>query len=236
MSKTVLITGGNKGIGLAATRQFLDNGYKVIVIGRNFDGFPYSDNENVKIVSYDLSNLEGIPELVKGLGEVDVLVNNAGVTRGGTYRNYKEEDLQFLLNVNLRAPIELVKALSDQFLKRGSGRIVNVASQASEIGTAGDIWYGITKAGLVNYTTTLASELAKEGIIVNAVSPGPVSTEMFAEHINTDRAVRVRERTYEKRSARPEEIAEVIYWLGSTSPSYLNGENIDVNNGVQKIN
>lgn len=236
MSKTVLITGGNKGIGLATTKKFLDNGFKVIVIGRNFDGFPYKENENVKTVSYDLSDLKGIPELVASLGEIDVLVNNAGVTKGGTYKNYTEENLQLLLNVNLRAPIELVAALSDQLIARGSGRIVNVASQASEIGTAGDIWYGITKAGLVNYTIALAAELAKTGIIVNAVSPGPVDTNMFRDSNNTDRSKRVRERTYEKRSAKPEEIAEVIYWLGSTSPAYLNGENIDVNNGVQKMN
>jgi 3-oxoacyl-[acyl-carrier protein] reductase len=111
-----------------------------------------------------------------------------------------------------------------------------VASQAAEIGATHDVWYGITKAGLINYTTSLAAELGKKGIIVNAVSPGPVRTNMYQPSYETERSVRVRERTYEKRAADPEEIAEVIYWLGSTSPAYLNGENIDVNNGVQKMN
>jgi 3-oxoacyl-[acyl-carrier protein] reductase len=236
MGKTVLITGGNKGIGLATTKKFLDNGYKVIVIGREFENFPYKENENVETISYDISDLKGIPALVEKLGEVDVLVNNAGVAKGGNYKSYKEEDIQYMLNVNLRAPIELVAALSDQFIQRGSGRIVNVASQAAEIGLINDIWYGITKAGLVNYTTTLAAELGKQGIIVNAVSPGPVRTNMYQHSSESERSIRVRERTYEKRAANPEEIAEVVYWLGSTSPAYLNGENIDVNNGVQKMN
>jgi 3-oxoacyl-[acyl-carrier protein] reductase len=236
MAKTVLITGGNKGIGLVTTKKFLDNGFKVIVIGRDFEKFPYKENENVQIITYDLANVKGIRELVGSLGEIDVLVNNAAISKAGTYIDYKEEDMQAQFDVDLRAPVELVAGLAEQFIQRGSGRIVNVASQAAEIGYASNIWYGIVKAGLINFTTAIATDLGRKGIIVNAVSPGPVKTGDYQAFLGTERAASVRGRTYEKREARPEEIAEVIYWLGTTSPAYLNGENIDVNNGVQKMN
>ena len=235
MGKTVVITGGNRGIGLAATRLFIERGDQVIVIGRNFDKFPYNEHPNVRMIPFDVSNLAEIPKVVKQLGKVDVFINNAGVCRGKSYENYPETDFLQTLNINLRAPIAFITEISKQFLERGEGRIVNVASQAAEIGHS-DIWYGITKAGLVNVTKSFATEFGEKGIVVNAVSPGPVETEMTKDSTFHKRFEKVVGRTYLGRMAYAEEVAKVIVWLAIESPVYINGENIDINNGVQRIN
>lgn len=235
MGKTVLITGGNKGIGLAVTEIFLNRGDKVIVVGRDFASFPYKDDPNVQMVPFDVANLDEIPELVKGLGEIDILINNAGISLGKSYREYPEEDIKKILNVNLRAPIAFITAIVEGFLKRGEGRIVNVASQAAEIGHS-DIWYGITKAGLINVTRSFATELGGKGIVINAVSPGPVETDMTKDPAFQDRFKKVVGRTYLGRMAYAGEVAKTIVWLAEDSPVYINGENIDINNGVQRIN
>lgn len=235
MSRTVVVTGGNRGIGLEVTRLLLEQGDQVIVIGRNFDTFPYKEHSGVRIVPFDISDISKIPEVVKELGRVDVLVNNAGISRGKAYKDYPEADVMQTLNVNLRAPIAFITELSEQFLERGEGRIVNVASQASEIGHS-DIWYGITKAGIVNVTKSFATEFGGKGIVVNAVSPGPVETDMTKDPAFSRRYEKVVGRTYLGRMAYAQEVAKVIVWLATDSPLYLNGENIDINNGVQRIN
>lgn len=231
MSKRVLITGGNKGIGLATARRFLKEGYEVIVIGRDFKNF---EDEQIQTIAYDLSDLSGIPELIARIGEIDVLVNNAGIDRKRPYDDYAEEDITKILNVNLRAPIELINGYSKIFLKRGSGRIINIASQAGEVGHP-DVWYGITKAGLINATKTYSAILGPMGVVINAVAPGPVDTEMIKNTPYSDRFEKLRNRTILKRLATAEEVAEVIFWLGTTSPEYVNGETFDVNNGAQRI-
>lgn len=232
MSKRVLITGGNKGIGLAAARRFLQEDYQVIVISRNFEGF---EENGIQTISYDLSNLSGISDLIERIGDIDVLVNNAGIDRKHPYDDYPEEDIEKILNVNLRAPLELINGYAKRFIKKGAGRVVNVASQAGEVGHT-DVWYGITKAGLLNVTKSYAALLGGKGVIINAVAPGPVDTEMIQDSPFAERFEKVRNRTILKRIATKEEVAEVIFWLGTTSPEYVNGETIDINNGAQRIN
>lgn len=234
MGKTVLVTGGTKGIGLEVVKRFVESNDIVHVIGRNFSGFPYSDNPNVKTHVYDLKDISGLSELAKNIGAVDVLINNAGIAEGKNYKEYTEEDITEILNINLKAPLELIRIFADDWIHKGEGRVVNVASQASEIGHT-DIWYGITKAGLVNATKTLASELGPKGVVVNAVSPGPVKTDMTDDPTYSERYNRIVGRTYLKRIAYASEVADVIYWLANDSPQYVNGENIDVNNGAQRI-
>ena len=234
MGKTVVVTGGTRGIGLEVVKRFVENGDQVHVIGRDFSSFPYNDNPNVQSHVYDLRDVSGIPELAKSIGDIDILINNAGISQGKNYAEYTEEEIAGILNVNLKAPLALVKSFAAGWILKGKGRVVNVASQASEIGH-NDIWYGITKAGLVNATKTLASELGPKGIVVNAVSPGPVQTDMTTDTTYQERYQKIISRTYLKRIAYASEVADVIYWLATESPQYVNGENIDVNNGAQRI-
>ncbi len=234
MGQTVVITGGTKGIGLEVVKRFVEKGYKVYVIGRDFSEFPYKDNDNVQTYIYDLKDLAGIQELVENIGYTDILINNAGISIGKNYEEYTEDDVRDILNVNLKAPLDLIKYFSRKWIEKGQGRVVNVASQASEIGHT-DIWYGITKAGLVNATKTLASELGSKGVVVNAVSPGPVQTDMTTDPTFKERYKKIIDRTYLKRIAYASEVADAIIWLATDSPGYINGENIDINNGAQRI-
>lgn len=231
MGKRVLITGGNKGIGLALTDKFVKNGYDVIVLGRDFQNFELSD---VLKVQFDLNEIERIKEIAEEIGDIDILINNAGIDRKRPYYDYPKEDVERILNVNLKAPIALINAYLPSFIKRHEGRVVNVASQAAEVGHT-DIWYGITKAGLVNVTKSFASIVGGEGVVINAVAPGPVATEMIENTPFAKRYELLKVRTYLNRVAQPEEVAEVVYWLATDAPSYVNGETIDINNGAQRV-
>lgn len=227
--KKVLITGGNKGIGLETTKLFLEAGFKVIVVARDFKGFPLKDNENVEIIEFDVSNISEIETLAKKIGYVDVLVNNAGIMYSLPYNDYPMENKERLMNVNLYAPIEFIKQFSDEMIKEKSGRIISLASVAGQIGHP-DIWYGVSKAGIINATKSFAKIFAKDGIVINAVAPGPTLTDMM-DVIPEARKAAIKANTYTNRFATPEEIAKTVFWLGTDSPEYINGVCIDLNNG-----
>lgn len=230
MLQKVLITGGNKGIGLETTRVFLKNNYKVVVVARDFKNFEYGYNENVEEIEYDVSNINGISELVKKIGHVDILVNNAGIMNSIPYDIYPEEKINRIMDINLYAPIEFIKEVSKSMIEAASGRIVNTASIAGQIGHP-DIWYGISKAGIINATKSFAKLLGPKGIIINAVAPGPVETEMM-NVIPEQRKKDIKSSVYLDRFAKPEEVAKTIYWLATDSPEYINGTCIDINNGA----
>ena len=230
LEKTVLITGGNKGIGLETTEIFLERDYKVIALGRDFKDFPFDEGENLRKINFNLRDVDDIPNLINSLGEIDILINNAGIMNSVSYNNYPKDDIEKILKVNLEAPIKLITEVSKSMIKNKFGRIVNVASVAGEIGHI-DVWYGITKAGLINSTKSFAKILGDKGIIINAIAPGPVETEML-KIIPESRKNSLIASTYTKRFAKPLEIAKVILWLSTEVPEYINGTCIDINNGA----
>lgn len=230
MKKKVLITGGNKGIGLECTRLFLENNYKVIVVARDYKNFEFNNNDDVDKIEYDVSNIKGIADLVNKIGCVDILVNNAGIMNSIPYDNYPVEKMNKIMDINLYAPIEFIKEASKSMVEAGGGRIVNTASIAGQIGHP-DIWYGVSKAGMINATKSFAKLLGSKGIIINAVAPGPVETEMM-NVIPEQRKKDIKSSVYLDRFAKPEEVAKTIYWLATDSPEYINGTCIDINNGA----
>lgn len=227
--KKVLITGGNKGIGLETTKLFLEAGYKVIVVARDFKDFPYKNDERIQTIEFDVSQISQIKTIAKLVGNIDVLVNNAGVMYSLPYDEYPQENQERLMNVNLYAPIEFIKCFSKSMLENGTGRIINVASVAGQIGHP-DIWYGVSKAGILNATKSFAKLLASKNIVVNAVAPGPTHTDMM-QVIPETRKAAMKANTYTDRFAEPQEIAQTIFWLGTDAPVYINGFCIDLNNG-----
>ena len=228
--KKVLITGGNKGIGLEVTKLFLENNYEVIIIARDYNDFELNDNKNVKKIQYDLTDISGIEKLVHEIGSVDILINNAGLMNSLPYDNYQKEKFDDIMDLNLYAPIELINHVSKYMIKNNGGRIVNTASIAGQIGHP-DIWYGITKAGIINATKSFAKILGPKGIIINSVAPGPVETEMM-KVIPEDRKKAIKSNVFLDRFAKPVEVAKTIYWLATESPEYINGTCIDINNGA----
>lgn len=227
---TVLITGGNKGIGLSTTEKFLNAGNTVIVVARDFSNFKFKGHERVETIEFDLNNISGIPELIDQLSPIDILINNAGVMHALPYDNYPQVKVNEIININLEAPVALIREVSKSMISNGFGRIVNNASIAGEIGHP-DIWYGITKAGVINMTKSFAKILGAKGIVVNAVAAGPVETDML-DVIPEQRKKEIKKAVYTGRFAHPDEVAKTIYWLATECPEYINGSCIDINNGA----
>jgi 3-oxoacyl-[acyl-carrier protein] reductase len=227
MAKKVLITGGNKGIGLACTKMFLEIGYGVIVVARDFSNF---NIKKVQTITYDLSDINNIPSLVKEIGDIDILINNSGFMQPHIpYDNYPKEDIENIMNVNLYAPVELITLFSKSMKEKKFGRIVNVASIAGQIGHP-DVWYGMSKAAIINATKIFAKTLGEYGIVVNAVAPSPVETDMQATN-SKERKAEFKKSVITNRFAEPEEVAKTIFWLATDCPEYINGICIDINNG-----
>lgn len=227
--KRVLITGGNKGIGLAVSRAMLELGHEIVVIARDFNNFPLGGLPEVTEIEYDLSNIDGLEALAKEIGEIDILINNAGYMQPKyTYDKYPKEAKEHLMNVDLHAPVELMNLFSEGMKKRGFGRIVNTASIAGQIGHP-DVWYGIAKAGLINATKIYAKLLGSNGITVNCVAPSAAETDMQNDNEEARKAA-FKAAVVTNRFAEPEEVAKAIVWLATDCPEYINGITIDINN------
>jgi 3-oxoacyl-[acyl-carrier protein] reductase len=218
--KTALVTGAAQGIGAATAELFKTQGFRVIELDKK----PIAGG-----VRYNLQDLAGIPRLVASLGEIDVLVNNAGVLYCPPHDEFTEAQVQEILTVNLRAPVALIEAVAPQMKARKSGRIVNVGSVAAFTGHP-DLWYGATKAALLNITKSYAGYLGRDGVLVNAVAPGPTLTPMY-DQLPQSRKDAVTRSVYSGRACTPEEVAQAVFWLGAASPAYLSGTTVDVNNG-----
>ena len=215
--KTALVTGAGRGIGRAAADALQKAGLRVLRLDVQGE------------IAYDLTNLAGIPKLVDSLGEIDVLVNNAGVQNAVSIDKYTDEQRARILRINLEAPVELIRAASKQMIARKSGRIVNLASIAAYTPHT-DLWYGVTKAGVVSFTRSFASYLGPHGIQVNAVAPGPIDTPLL-DKAQPERVEQLMKAVYTRRKGKPEEVAEAIRWLAMDAPPILNGAVIDVTDG-----
>ncbi len=228
--KKVLITGGNKGIGLAITNKFLENNFKIFVVARDFKDIRFN-GKNVETIEFDLRNYQEILELVLKIGNIDVLINNAGMMNSLAYDKYSKEKMEDIISLNIKTPVALIREFSKKMIEKKQGRIVNIASIAGEIGHP-DIWYGITKAGIINMTKSFAKILGQKGITVNCISPGPVEGTPMFNIIPFDRKTQLKNATVLQRFAKPEEIAQAVYWLATDAPEYINGVCIDINNGA----
>jgi len=228
----VVITGGNKGIGLALTKKFVDTGDKVQIIARDFsnqEDFDYQNHPLITCTQFDLTNLDKLPGLVDSIERVDVLINNAGLLQPLTIDDYPDERRDYSLQLNIMAPVKLIELLTNKLLASSeyTPRIVNNASIAGQIGHP-DIWYGISKAGLINATKAF-SKAFQGKIIVNAVAPSPTETDML-DNIPQHRQQAFLKNTISGRFATAQEVADTMYWLATDSPEYINGTCIDINN------
>jgi len=242
-SRVVLITGGSRGIGRAVAYRFAEERSKIIIV--HYDPDESAANETVgELVSrrveaeshkVDVSSFRDVDvffkEIVSKHGGVDVLVNNAGITRDTLLMRMSEEDWDSVLKVNLKSVFNCTRAVVRSMVKQKEGRIVNISSLSGQIGNAGQANYAASKAGIMGFTKTIAKEVAPRGITVNAVAPGFIETEMTA--VLSDK---VREGMLQQiplgRAGRPEDVAEAVYWLCSDAASYVTGQVIHVNGGM----
>jgi len=186
------------------------------------------DREQCDVV-YDLTNVAGIASMVEKLGEIDILVNNAGVQTAVSIDRYSEEARRRILAVNLEAPVELIRVISIGMVKRKHGRIISLASVGAYTAHT-DLWYGVTKAGVVSFTRSFASYLGPHGIQVNAVAPGPIDTPLL-DNAQPERIAELMKKVYTGRKGTPAEVAETIRWLALEAPEIINGAVIDITDG-----
>ena len=215
--RTALVTGAARGIGRAAADALQKAGLKVLRLDVQGE------------IAFDLTDLAGIPKLVDDLGEIDVLVNNAGVQNAVPIDKYTDEQRARIIRVNLEAPVALIQAISSGMKKRKTGRVVNVASIAAYTPHT-DLWYGVTKAGVVSFTRSFANYLGPHGIQVNAVAPGPIDTPLL-DRAQPERVEELMKKVYTRRKGRPDEVAEAIRWLALDAPDIINGAVIDITDG-----
>lgn len=222
-----IITGGNRGIGLEISKILLSKGFEVHVISRSGVAQPPKG-----MVSWtaDISDYEKMLQIVDKIGTPDVLINNAGIMNAMTANDYNSEAILHILNVNLISTVRLSACVAERMAGNGGGRIVSMGSIAGEIGHP-DIWYGISKAGLMNAMRSLARTYGARGVIANSVAPGPVETEMM-KNIPQDRKNRLMAATISQRFCLAEEVAKTVSWLATDAPAFINGDVIDINNGT----
>lgn len=222
-----IVTGGNRGIGLEITNGLLRRGFTVHAISRT--GFEHP-SRNVISRTCDLNDWDAVTAVMDEIGTPDVLVNNAGIMNRKTAVEYGADDIMRMLGINLVNAVRLSVLVAEGMAAAGGGRIVSIGSLAGQIGHS-DIWYGISKAGLANAMRSLAKSHGPRGVVTSTVAPGPVATDMI-KSIPPDRQASLMAATIAGRFCTPEEVAEVACWLATDAPAFMNGEVVDVNNGM----
>lgn len=240
--RIALVTGASRGIGAAVAKRLAADGYFVIV---NYNGSAQRAKEVVaQIVSAgneavalqcDVSDFDACGELIARItadyGRLDVLVNNAGITRDGLLMRMSEADFDAVIDTNLKGAFHTIRHASRQFLKQRSGRIINIASVSGLLGNAGQANYAASKAGVIGLTKSVARELASRQITVNAVAPGFIATEMVDAMTDSAKAAMTDHIPF-GRIGEPEEVADVVAFLASDAARYVTGQIIAVDGGM----
>ncbi len=241
--RVVIITGGSRGIGRAIANRFAGEKPRLVLFHYDPDDSAAEQTlaglaeKGVQGEAHrlDVSKKEEVDRLFKDVlsrfGRVDVLINNAGITKDGLFMRMSEEDWDLVLRVNLKGTFNCTQAVIRSMVKERSGRIVNITSLVGEIGNAGQANYSASKAGIIGFTKSLAREVASRGITVNAVAPGYIRTEMTASLPD-----KIKEAFLQQiplaRVGEPEDVAEAVHWLCSRGSTYITGQVIHVNGGL----
>ncbi len=239
MQKTAIVTGASRGIGRQTAKKLVEDGFFVAAI--------YSSNEaaarelekecfpNVKAYKCDVSDCEQVKktvnEVLSDRGEIEVLVNNAGIAQQKLFTDITDEDWNRMISVNLSGPFYFARSVLPAMISKKSGKIINIASMWGETGGSCEVHYSASKAGLIGMTKALAKEVGLSGICVNAVSPGVVLTDMMNAFSQEDIDA-LKDEIPLAKIGTANDIAEAVSFLASEKSAYITGQVISVNGGM----
>lgn len=242
MSKVAFITGGTRGIGRQIAITLAENGYDIAVNYRTEnEDLEETKKEieklNVKCLAVkgDVSNFEDTEEMTKQIiqefGKIDVLVNNAGITKDMLLMRMKKEDFESVIDINLVGTFNVTKNVIPYMMKQREGRIINISSVVGISGNAGQTNYSASKAGIIGFTKSLAKEVGSRNILVNAVAPGFIATQM-TDVLKDEVKEEISKTIPLKRMGTVEDVANVVKFLASSDSSYITGQILQVDGGM----
>lgn len=241
-NKVALVTGGTTGIGKAIAQELAKSGFNIAINYRTETEEMQElkkeiEANNVKclFVKADISKFEETEkmakEVIENFGKVDVLVNNAGVTKDGLIMRMKEDAFKQVIDINLVGTFNVTRNIVPYMVKQRSGRIINIASVVGLVGNAGQSNYSASKAGIIGFTKSLAKELSSRNILVNAVAPGFIETKM-TDVLNETVKENILSQIPLGRMGNPSEVANVVKFLSEEDSSYITGQVINIDGGM----
>jgi len=240
VNKIAVVTGGASGLGLAVTKKLVQNQVKTIIIGRNENNLKQvaADlGELCQYKVYDLQDLKGVPALIQSIvdehGQIDVLVNNAGINQKKHFMEVTDEDFQNIIQTNTTSVFVMSREVTRFMLEKGSGSIINISSMAARYGIPYVISYTAAKSAIEGMTKAMAVELSPKGIRVNCVAPGFIATNMSAKALDSDpeRKQKVMSRTPMGKLGEPADVAEAVYYFATDAAKYVTGVIMPVDGG-----
>ena len=236
--RKALITGASGGIGKEIAKVLIEHNAEVCISGRNIEelnALKESLGKKCFIVACDLSKKEEIVELVKKsddlLGHIDILINNAGITKDNIFLRMSENEWEDVLSVNLSSTFSILKLITKGMVKRKYGRIINISSIVGVTGAAGQVNYSASKAGLIGLTKSLSQEIATRNITVNCIAPGFIETPM-TEKLDVKRKDAIISSIPMNRIGTPKDLSSAIIFLASQESSYITGQTLHINGGL----